>query len=98
MIRQTLRRHIDWDKTYVFVFGSRASGEARSASDYDIGLYQGEKIPLSTLSKIKKELEDSRIPVTVDVVDFSRADAEFKKIALKEIALWSIPKTGLKLI
>ena len=98
LIQKVIARHVDFNDSFVFLFGSRASGHEREASDYDIGIYTGRKVPLSTIAKIKDELEDYPIPVDVDVVDFSNASEDFKKIALKDIQLWNKPKTNLKLI
>lgn len=98
LIQKVIARHINFDEAFVFLFGSRASGHERRSSDYDIGIYTGNQVPLSTIAKIKGELEDHPIPVNVDIVDFSTASSEFKKLALKEIQLWNRPKTSLKLI
>lgn len=97
VIGKVIAKYIDPDKAFVFLFGSRAWGEGRPASDYDIGIYTGEKIPLSVIARIEGELEEYPIPVDVDVVDFSTATEEFKEIALRKIELWITPKTNLKL-
>lgn len=98
LIQRAIAHHIDFEKAYVFLFGSRASGHEKSSSDYDIGIYTGNPVPLATIAKIKDELEDHPIPVDVDIVDFSTVSSEFKRIALKEIQLWNQPRTNLKLI
>ncbi len=97
LIKMVVSKHVDVDGTYVFLFGSRADGTAKRASDYDIGLYSGQQIPFGTISKIKNELDDLPIPVFIDFVDFSMVSPEFKNIALKRIKLWNQPKTNLKL-
>ena len=97
-IQKVISKYIDPGTSFVFLFGSRASQNFRKTSDYDIGIYTGKKVSLSVIGKIKDALEDYPIPVDVDVVDFSEASADFKKIALKEIKLWNSPKTNLKLM
>ena len=97
-IRRVIGKYVDTSQTYVFLFGSRASGNPSPASDYDIGLFQGKPVPLRVIAKIKDELEDCPIPVSVDVVDFATVSEDFKKLAFKKIRLWNVPKNGLKLI
>lgn len=73
----------------LFIFGSRASGENQRWSDIDVGILGQEKIPGHALVKIEEELENSRIPFKIDVVDFKAVSAQFRTLALKNvIALW----------
>lgn len=96
LIKKVVKRHIDPEKTFVFLFGSRAAGQHRPASDYDIGLYTGKRIPLSTIAMIKDELENYPIPVDVDIIDFSATTKDFKNLAKKEIKIWNAPKKKSK--
>ena len=98
IIKRTIGRHLNLDQSFVFLFGSRATGTASPASDYDIGLYSGKEIPLAVLAKINGELEDYPIPVDIDLVDFSSVSKEFKEIALRKVTIWNTPKNGLRLI
>ena len=75
-IQKIISKYLDLDGCF-FLFGSRSGEKYRNTSDYDVGLYSGQKIPLSVMARIKAELEESRIPVTVDAVDFSRVSGEF---------------------
>ncbi len=97
IINEVILRHVDAKKSFVFLFGSRASAKHRPTSDYDIGIYTGEKIPMGIIAGIEGDLEEFPIPVGVDVVDFSRVDGDFKKLAMEKIELWNTPKTNLKL-
>jgi len=97
-IRDAIVKHINPREAYIFLFGSRASGEARPASDYDIGLYQGSEIPWKVMSRIQNELEEFPIPVDIELVDFSAVSDDFKKLALKNIRLWNKPEKNLTLI
>ena len=97
VIREIVAKYIDPSSSFVFLFGSRAAGKNRPQSDYDIGIYTGNKIPLVIIAKIKDELETYPIPVDIDFVDFAKVSAEFKKIALQEIQLWNTPQTNLQL-
>lgn len=52
------------------VFGSRATGRARSGSDIDIALV-GVKNP-ATVDRLRTDFEESLLAVTVDLVDYDR--------------------------
>lgn len=97
IIQSVIQKHLSPDQTYVFLFGSRAGRSERVSSDFDIGVYRGEKIPLAVIGRIKDELEEFPIPVDVDIVDFANTSQDFRRIALKQIQIWNAPKTNLRL-
>ena len=68
-----------------FIFGSRATGGAEKFSDYDVGVLGKKSLSLRTLALINEALEDSDLPVRVDVVDFTLVSPEFRKVALSRI-------------
>lgn len=88
-IRKIIFKHFLPSKHKIFLFGSRASITNRRFSDYDIGIIGKKPIPSPKISAVKEELEESKIPVVVDVVDFSQVDPEFKHVAMQKIKLWS---------
>lgn len=98
LIRKVILKYINPKDSFIFLFGSRALGNALPSSDYDIGLYQGEQIPIKTIAKIRDELEDYPIPLEIDLVDFAVATDEFKELALRGIRMWNTPKKNLELI
>lgn len=73
----------------IFLFGSRATGQARRGSDADIGI---ESMDAETFRKLKIQFdafwEDSNIPFRVELVHFDTAGEEFKKQALKDRVIW----------
>lgn len=85
LIKETVRKYLAEDDYEVFVYGSRAAGNAQKWSDVDIGIKGGKEVPVRKLALIAEELEKSKIPYKVDVVDFSKTSTEFKELALKEI-------------
>lgn len=89
-IQKILFRHLSPKDYQVFLFGSRATGEARKWSDWDIGIKGKDRLPLLTMFQIKDDLENSNIPYRVDVVDLNRTSDKFKKIALKTSQKWLI--------
>lgn len=85
LLQDIVKKRIDQNEYKVFIFGSRAEGTGRKFSDVDLGIYGSKEVPLGVLATLKEDLDDSTFPFTVDVVDFSRVTADFKKIALQSI-------------
>ena len=71
----------------LFLFGSRASDRSVARSDFDIGIDIGRAIPLGTLERLREAFENLPILQKVDVVDFSRVDPEFARVALEQAAI-----------
>lgn len=76
----------------VFVFGSRADGSAHQRSDIDIGILGKQALPVVIKLNIEEKLEESNIPLRVDLIDFFKADPVFKREALKNTVIWNLPK------
>jgi predicted nucleotidyltransferase len=69
-----LVRPLEKERCSVGIFGSRARGDHRPFSDLDV-LVKGQP-KSATLSRIREELEESRLSVTVDIVlDHNLADS-----------------------
>ena len=64
------------------IFGSRATGQARRYSDLDIGL-AGEPLDQQQLLRLVDELEESDLPIRVDVVNLTTAGERLREHALK---------------
>lgn len=84
-IKETIARFLDLRKYKVFLFGSRASNNAHKFSDFDVGIKGKKPVPPKILTLIKDILEESNLPYTIDVVDFSSVSKNFEKTALKKI-------------
>lgn len=87
-IIRALNKHLDLDDYQVFVFGSRAIGSYQQWSDYDVGLLGSKPIGFHQLAQIKSDLDDSKLPVKVDIVDFNQVGDDFKRLALRHIESW----------
>jgi predicted nucleotidyltransferase len=66
-----------------YLFGSRATGKARSFSDVDI-CYK-EEIPAEIIARIAAEFDDSDLPFKVDIVGFANMDEPFKERIQQEM-------------
>ena len=72
----------------VYLFGSRARQEHDVGADIDIALDAGKKIEMKKIFAIKDKIEESTIPLFVDVVDLHDASEELKKEIQSEGVLW----------
>ena len=84
-IKTIIFSYLNPKKDKVFLFGSRAIGDARKFSDIDIGIKTAKKLPSETKLAIEEAFEESNIPYTIDVVDFSQTSDQFRDVALKKI-------------
>ncbi len=70
----------------LFIFGSQANKPKLIAADIDVGIKANKPIEPILLNRIKHLLNDELPSLyTFDVVDFSKVDASFAKIALQNI-------------
>ena len=68
----------------VWIFGSRACGNPRPYSDIDL-LFEREpagSLPAAFLSGIRESLEESRLPVKVDLVDVRNLTKSYRDSVL----------------
>jgi predicted nucleotidyltransferase len=78
-------KNINPNETKVFIFGSRVNGTNVKFSDIDLGFESDKKIPYSLIMDIEDDFENSNIPYSVDIVDFSKVSNKFKEVAMKNI-------------
>ncbi len=71
---------------HIYLFGSRARGDAKAHSDIDIAI-EGEGVLSEKLSHIRFVIEESLIPWKVDLVDLSKAPY-LRGIIQKEGVRW----------
>lgn len=62
------------------VFGSRIHGTAKPYSDIDIALKCAEPIDRRTMSRLKEALQESILPMRVDVLDWNGISDEFRGV------------------
>jgi len=79
-VARIIRKHLG-PEYRVFLFGSRATGTARRGSDYDIGFEGPTRVDLSTLFRIKEEVEELPTLHKIDIVDFTGTSASFQRVA-----------------
>jgi type I restriction enzyme S subunit len=62
------------------VFGSRIHGTAKPYSDIDIALKCTKPIDRRTMSRLKEALQESTLPIRVDVLDWYTISDEFRVV------------------
>ena len=92
IVKQIVLKHIPKDNFAVFLFGSRAVGNAKPLSDIDIGILGLEPLPTIIKVDLESDLEESIVPYKIDLIDFYKVDKDFKKEALNTIQIWNCPK------
>jgi predicted nucleotidyltransferase len=87
-ITAILRRALGGKSCAAYLFGSRATGAAQPASDFDVAVLADEDISRE-LSAARDLLEESNIPFKVDLVDLRLAAPAFRRAAQAQgILLW----------
>ena len=73
----------------ITLFGSRARKTHSSGADIDLALDTGKAIGLNTILDIKSAIEESTIPLFVDLVDENSAPSSLKKEINKDGIRWN---------
>ena len=84
-IRQAIREHVPL-QVRVYLYGSRAHGDNRWNSDYDLWI-DGE-IPGKVLSEMIEKLEESFVPFRVEMVTTSQLTGRFGERVREEAKPW----------
>lgn len=84
-VRAILRAHLPRDAR-AWVFGSRATGRARPASDLDLAIDAQRPLTLDECAVLNDAFDQSDLPYTVDVVDCQTVAASFWAIIQAEQA------------
>lgn len=85
MIAEVMQRNAERLRGHrVFLFGSRASGDAGPHSDFDIGVVGDAPLPLKDFFSIEDQLDDLPTLYKIDWVDFNRASPRFRERAMQQ--------------
>ncbi len=71
----------------VRAFGSRVMKTAKKFSDLDLVIVTSSPLPLSILAALVDAFSYSKLPIKVDVLDWSRIDENFQKMILKKFII-----------
>ena len=78
IVRRILQTHVP--QAVVWVFGSRANGNAKAFSDLDIAIITTQPLPLDVSASLRDDFSESDLPYKVDVVDWATTNASFRNI------------------
>jgi predicted nucleotidyltransferase len=76
-------------KCKIFLFGSRARKDNQPGADIDLALDMGRKIDFKIILSLYNDIEDTTIPLTVDLVDLHSVSGSLKNEIKKEGILWA---------
>jgi hypothetical protein len=93
-VRRIVAEVLRGEAVNVYLFGSRARGDHRLASDVDVALDARRPLSGLKLSELRDALEESRVPLRVEVVDLSTVDAAFRKRVLDEAQPWIVSQSA----
>jgi predicted nucleotidyltransferase len=71
----------------VWIFGSRARGDYREFSDLDVLYEASSSLPPGFISRMTENLEESRLPIKVDLVNKSDVAESYKTNIGKDMVL-----------
>ena len=77
------------DRARLWLFGSRARGDARRWSDIDVAVEPLTGLPPGVLAELRELLAESSILLDVDLVDLSQAGDALRDAIKKEGTVWT---------
>lgn len=72
-LKERVAHMLEGRRYRLYLFGSRAKGEASPRSDYDLALWADPPLDLATLARLREELENLPILQALDLVELSWA-------------------------
>ncbi len=82
-VREIVRLHVTGGE--VFAFGSRVNGKAKKFSDLDLMIKTPAGLSWKALAELRESFEDSDLPMSVDVVDWSNCTERFRSIVAPQL-------------
>jgi hypothetical protein len=74
----------------IYLFGSRARGDNRSGADIDLALDNHLEIDFDTILLLYHEIDETTIPLKVDLVDLQSASNDIKTEIIQEGIAWTV--------
>jgi len=72
----------------VYLYGSRARNTHQPGADIDLAIDNGARIADGILATIRYDIEDTTVPLMVDIVDVHAIDKDFYNTISKEWVVW----------
>lgn len=87
-VRRIVLEYLQPWRVKVWLFGSRARGDATAASDIDIALLPQQPMPVDWMAGLRERLEESTVICDVDLVDLRAADPALRQMVEREGVPW----------
>ena len=84
-VGEIIKQELAGTSNTAFFFGSRIAGTASPRSDLDVGIDGHEAPSAEIIRSIKSRCDSLRTLYTIDIVDFSTAAPDFKKVAKEHV-------------
>ena len=78
IIESILKKHLP--HVEIWAFGSRAKWTAKPYSDLDLVLINEKPLGFKKIGALKKDFEDSKLPFTVDLLEWVSLTESFQKM------------------
>ena len=88
-VRRILLKRLQRYDVKVYLFGSITRDELRRTSDIDVAVLPAGSLPDGVLSEIREELENSRVPYRVELIDLAKASPGFASHVQRAGILWN---------
>lgn len=88
MVRQILLQRLSPYNAKIILFGSMARGDHWRASDIDVAVLPGEKLPAGLFSELREEFEESQIPYHIELIDLTMVPKSFAERVLETGLQW----------
>ncbi len=72
----------------IYLYGSRARKTHQTGSDIDLALDNKSPVSDNILANIRFDIEETNIPLTIDIVDVHAIDRDFYETIYKEWIVW----------
>ena len=88
-VRHILLNRLQRYEVKIYLFGSMAKGEVWRSSDIDVAVLPNGHLPEGVLSGIREELENSKVPYRVELIDLSKTSPGFVDHVQRSGILWN---------
>jgi uncharacterized protein len=78
----------DFPSAKIILYGSRARGDFRQGSDIDVAIDEGHKIETRLMNRLIGDIEESKLPICFDIVDFWKVSEDMQKEIMKDGIIW----------
>lgn len=87
-VRALVLAHLGDRDVGVYLFGSRARGDAHRRSDIDVGYVARSPLEAGVLHRLRDAIDALNLPYQVELVNLAETTEAFRDMALREAIPW----------